>query len=87
MKARARKKDITQKAAIKDKNGRVLVGEDETKKRRKECFQELLNVENERGRLEGVSQVEGLMEETTSEEVKRALQDMKRESKRTIRGN
>ena len=34
--------------AIKDKNGRVPVGEDETKKRWKECFEKLLNVENER---------------------------------------
>ena len=50
-KARARKKkDITQMAAIKDKNGRVLVGEDETKKRWKQPLKDLLNVENERGR-------------------------------------
>ena len=79
VKARARKKkDITQKAAIKDKNGRVLIGEDETKERWKEYFEELLNVKNERGRLEGVNKVEVLIDEITSEEVKRALHHMKR---------
>ena len=78
-KVRARKKkDITQMATIKERKGRVLGCEDETKKRWKEYFEELLSVENERGRLGDVSKVEGPIEEITSEEMKRALQDTKR---------
>ena len=65
-------------AAIKDKNRRVLSGEDETKKRWKEHLEELLNVVNESGRLDDVSEVEGPIEGATSEEVKRALPDTNR---------
>ena len=52
-----------------------LVGKEDTRACRKEHFEELLNVENERS-LEDVREVEGPIEEIKTAEVKKVLQDM-----------
>ena len=64
-------------AAVKDKNGRILVEDQEILTRWKEYFEELLNVENERESLESADKVEGPIEEITATEVRDALKDMK----------
>ena len=71
------KKDITQVAVIKDKEGNILIEEMKIKRRWHEYFKELLNEENERDELEKVEVVSGPVEEFSEEEVKNAVREMK----------
>ncbi|KAK3540661.1 hypothetical protein QTP70_034516 [Hemibagrus guttatus] len=45
-------KDVQQVRVIKDRDGRVLTGEESVQRRWKEYFEELMNEENERGKKE-----------------------------------
>ena len=77
-KSRARqKKDITQVAAIKDKERSVLTEERKINRRWNEYFKELLNEENKREELEKVEVVSGSVEGFLEEEVKKAVKEMK----------
>ena len=64
------KKDIIQVTTIRDKQGRLLVEGKQIRDRWKEYFNELLNVENERGELEDVQMIEGPVMILTVSEVK-----------------
>ena len=73
-----RKKDIIQVTIIRDKQGWLLVEGKQIRDRWKECFNELLNVENERRELEDVQMIEGPVLMVTVSEVKTAKKEMKK---------
>ena len=76
-KSRARqKKNITQVAAIKDKERSVLTEERKINRRWHEYFKGLVNEENERDKLEKVEVVSGPVEEFLEEEVKKVVKKM-----------
>ena len=72
-----KKRDIDQLAVVKSERGRILVVEEEFKARLKRYFQELLNVENERGHLEEMMPVEGPVQGVSVGEVKKVLEAFK----------
>ena len=65
------KKDVTRAKYIKDERGVIKIQEEGV-----EDFKDLLNKKNEHN-LEEIKMVEGLIEEVSVEEVKRALNEMK----------
>ena len=73
---RKEKKDIIGGFFVKGGNGETMTTEDDIRKRWRDYFSELLNVENESEREEGES-VEGPLQEVTIEEVELALKSMK----------
>ncbi|KAK3507209.1 hypothetical protein QTP70_010211 [Hemibagrus guttatus] len=71
-------KDVQQVRVIKDRDGRVLISEENVQRRRKEYFEELMNEENERAkRVEGVNSVEQKVDKIRKDEVRKALKRMK----------
>ena len=77
-KARERaKRDIEECSYIKNRNGCILIEDKDIKQRWKDYFEELLNVENDRGMLEDVHPILGPVENIYREEVKEAIQKMK----------
>ena len=77
-KARERsRRDIEECSYVKDSNGNILVEDEDIKERWKAYFEELLNVENERGILDVAHPIEGPLEDITRQEVKEAVQKMK----------
>ncbi|KAK3546377.1 hypothetical protein QTP70_026172, partial [Hemibagrus guttatus] len=71
-------KDVQQVRVIKDRDGRVLTSEESVQRRWKECFEELMNEENEREkRVEGVNSVEQKVDKIRKDEVRKALKRMK----------
>ena len=78
-KQRARsRRDITEVNVIKDQIGETLTDEVKIKERWIEYFSNLLNVENAREQLGEVAAVEGLVQEISREEVKKAIESMKK---------
>ena len=71
------RRDIEECNYIKNRNGSILIKDEEIKRRWKEYFEELLNVENERGMLQEVPPILGPVENIYREEVKDAIQKMK----------
>ena len=71
------RRDIEECNYIKNSNGRILVEDEDIKKRWKEYFEELLNVENDRGILDETPPILGPVEGIIRQEVKEALQKMK----------
>jgi len=71
-------KDVGEMTVIKDGDGAILTEEEKIKKRWKDYFHELLNVENERDELSEGSPREGPIENITIEEIKAAMKKMKR---------
>ncbi|KAK3572040.1 hypothetical protein QTP86_022268, partial [Hemibagrus guttatus] len=71
-------KDVQQVRVIKDRDGRVITSEESVQRRWKECFEELMNEENEREkRVEGVNSVEQKVDKIRKDEVRKALKRMK----------
>ncbi|MCJ8747893.1 hypothetical protein PDJAM_G00158690 [Pangasius djambal] len=71
-------KDVQQVRVIKDRDGRVLTGEESVQRRWKEYFEELMNEENEREkRVVGVTSVEQKVDKIRKDEVRKALKRMK----------
>ncbi|KAK3523752.1 hypothetical protein QTP70_009235 [Hemibagrus guttatus] len=63
---------------IKDRDGRVITGEESVQRRWKEYFEELMNEENEREkRVEGVNSVKQKVDKIRKDEVRKALKRMK----------
>ena len=78
-KQRARsRRDIGEVNVIKDQVGEMLTDEVKIKERWREYFSNLLNVENAREQLGEVSAVEGPIQEISREEVKKAIESMKK---------
>ena len=72
-----RRRDVEECYYIKDKHHYILIEEENIRKRWKEYFEELLNVENERGLLEEALPTLGPIENITLNEVNAAIQSMK----------
>ena len=72
------KKYIIQVTTIRDKQGRLLVEGKQIRNRRKEHFNELLNVENDRGELKDVQMIEGPVMMATVSEVQTAIKEIKK---------
>ncbi|KAK3566616.1 hypothetical protein QTP86_001541 [Hemibagrus guttatus] len=71
-------KDVQQVRVIKDRDGRELTSEESVQRRWKECFEELMNEENEREkRVEVVNSVERKVDKIRKDEVRKALKGMK----------
>ena len=70
--------DVYHVKMIKDENGKVLHEEEEVKEIWKMYFEQLMNVENERIEWEVEPSRESEIGEVSVEEVRRALQKMKR---------
>ena len=78
-KQRARsRRDIGEVNVIKDQTGDMLTDEVKIKERWREYFSNLLNVENAREQLGEVPAVEGPVNEISREEVKNAIERMKK---------
>ncbi len=71
------RRDVMGMKVVKSKDGTILVEGEKVKERWKEYFEELLNVENDRGELEKVEAVEGPELDVTKEEVEKAIASMK----------
>ena len=71
------KRDIEECSYIKNRNGNILTEGNDIKKRWKEYFDELLNVENDQGILEEALPIYGPVENIYREEVKKAIEKMK----------
>ena len=72
-----RRRDVEECYYIKDKHHNILIEDKNIRKRWKEYFEELLNVENERGLLEEALPTLGPIENITLNEVNAAIQSMK----------
>ena len=72
-----RRRDVEECYYIKDKHQNILIEDENIRKRWKEYFEELLNVENERGLLEEALPTLGPIENITLDEVNAAIQSMK----------
>ncbi|MCJ8749464.1 hypothetical protein PDJAM_G00176550 [Pangasius djambal] len=71
-------KDVQQVRVLKDRDGRVLTSEESVQRRWKECFEELMNEENEREkRVEEVTFVEQKVDKIRKDEVRKTLKRMK----------
>ena len=77
MLARSRR-DIGEVNVIKDQIGEMLTDEVKIKERWREYFSNLLNLENDREQLGEVPAVEGPVQEISREEVKKAIESMKK---------
>ena len=78
--AKCRKKrseDVSQTRCIKDKDGEVLLDDAKVKERWKECFEELLNVENDRIQRDVQQRVLRDIRNISEEEVRDAIRKMK----------
>lgn len=71
------RQDLGQIGVVKDVNGNILQEEAKIKARWREYFQQLLNVENKRERLENLQPTEGPVKQIEKEEVTEALRKMK----------
>ena len=71
-------RDIGEVNVIKDQIGEMLTDELNTKERWREYFSNLLNVENAREPLGEVPAVEGPVQEISREEVKKAIESMRK---------
>ena len=71
------RQDLGQLNVIKDVDGNLLHRDEDIKRRWKEYFEELLNMENAREELQEVQRVEGPVMEIQETEVMRALRKMK----------
>ena len=72
-----RRRDVEECYYIKDKHHNILIEDENIRKRWKEYFEELLNVENEQGLLEEALPILGPLENITLNEVNAAIQSMK----------
>ncbi|KAI5626699.1 hypothetical protein C0J50_13659 [Silurus asotus] len=71
-------RDVLQVRAIKGGDGNVLTNEKSVMRRWRECFEKLLNKENEReGRLDGVEMVKQEVDSISKEEVRAAIKRSK----------
>ena len=78
-KQRARsRRDIEEVSVIKDQTGEMLTDEVKIKEMWREYFSYLLNIENAREQLREVPAVEGPVQEISREEVKKAIESMKK---------
>ena len=73
-----RTRDLTDIVYIKDSKGTILMDEDEIKARWKESFETLLNVENEREKLEPTDPVQGPIPSANDTEIRKQLSKMGR---------
>ena len=71
------RRDIEECSYIKNRNGNILIEDEDIKKRWKDYFEELLNVENDRGMLVEAHPILGPVENINKEEVMEAIQKMK----------
>ena len=72
-----RSQDIDRMIFVKDREGKILCGDDDIKKRWREYFDKLLNTKNRRKDLERNDRIEGPMRPISESEVKIQLEKMK----------
>ena len=71
-------KDVQHMRLIKDRDGKIITSEESVLRRRKECFKELLNEENEREhRNEKPEKSRKRVDQIRKDEVRKALKKMK----------
>ena len=79
--ARAREKgtrDLEQVKLMKDKDGKVILDEEEIRRRWSEYFGQLLNKENPRVELEEVSKNQGVVDEVKLQEVEEVMEQIRK---------
>ena len=85
--SKAEKGHPSEVTTIRDKQGWFLVEEKKIRNRWKKYFNELLNVENERGESEDVQMIEGPAMMVTVSEVQAAIKEMKKGKAAGINGD